>query len=708
MAEFLLELLSEEIPARMQVRGKNDLAALICKALDEAELTYGKAESFATPRRLVLAIDNLATEQPDVDIERKGPRVGAPDKAIEGFKRSLGDENYELTEEQDKKGAFYVARFRKVGRPTADVLTEIIPDVLKDFPWPKSMRWGDHDVRWVRPLHSIVCLLDGKVVPFTFGPVISGNQSRGHRFHAADPFEVESIEQYKRELARRYVVLDRDERREGIKGQAELIAKQSGLRLRRDDGLLDEVTGLVEWPVAVCGAIDKDFMELPPEVLVTSMRAHQKYLALEDESGNLAPKFIAIANLEAKDGGDAIIAGNQRVLRARLWDAKFFWDQDGRRPLDELVPKLDDIVFHAKLGSVGDKVRRIKKLTTRLTEHIPGSDPTEAKRAAYIAKADLVSGMVGEFPELQGVMGRYYAEKHGEPETVSQAIGEHYAPQGPADDCPKTPNGVALAIADKLDTLVGFFSIGETPTGSRDPYALRRSALGIVRLILENQLKFPLDSAIRFASGGYGHETTVESDYIVSNLLSFFTDRLKVYLRDKGVRHDLINAVFQKMTKMSDVYEYGFDLAKLVSQAEALEQFLATDDGANLLVGYRRATNIVRIEETKDGQKIGGDVNENIFENEEERILYNNLVAATDWIKECIKREDFIAAMSALARIRQPIDNFFEAVIVNADNQNIRRNRLNLLSNIHRSIATIADFSLIEDTVTENHNRRVA
>ncbi|MGI9484753.1 MAG: glycine--tRNA ligase subunit beta, partial [Geminicoccaceae bacterium] len=420
MAEFLLELLSEEIPARMQVRAKNDLAALICKALDEAELSYGKAQTFATPRRLVLVIDDLAAQQPDMDVERKGPRVGAPEKALEGFKRSLGTESYELTEQEDKKGAFHVARFQRVGRPTAELLTEIIPDVLKNFPWPKSMRWSDHDVRWVRPLHSILCLLDGAAIPLTFGPVISGNTSRGHRFHAPEPFEVESFSHYRKELARRYVVLDRDERRAGIKGQAELIAKQYGLRLRKDDGLLDEVTGLVEWPVAVTGVIDNRFMQLPPEVLVTSMRAHQKYLALEDESGNLAPRFITIANVEAKDGGEAIITGNQRVLRARLWDAKFFWDQDGRRPLDDLVPKLDDIVFPAKLGSVGDKVRRIKTLAGWLAERIEGAEPAPAGRAAHLAKADLVSGMVGEFPELQGLMGSYYAKRHGEPEMVTQ------------------------------------------------------------------------------------------------------------------------------------------------------------------------------------------------------------------------------------------------------------------------------------------------
>jgi len=361
------------------------------------------------------------------------------------------------------------------------------------------MRWSDHSVRWVRPLHGVLCLLDGAAISFTFGPVTSGNVSRGHRFHAPEPFEVQNTDQYKKELARRYVVLDRDERRAGIKGQAELIAKQHGLRLRKDDGLLDEVTGLVEWPIGVCGSIDKEFMELPPEVLVTSMRAHQKYLALEDESGNLAPKFIAIANLEAKDGGEAIIAGNERVLRARLWDAKFFWDQDGRRPLEELVPKLKDIVFHGRLGSVWEKVHRLNGRIILLGSFIEDLDVSAAKRAAHLAKADLVTGMVGEFPELQGVMGRYYAKTQGEPDAVANAIGDHYSPQGPNDRCPSALVSIAVALADKIDTLAGFFNIGEKPTGSRDPFALRRAALGVIRLIVENRLRIPLKETFKLA-----------------------------------------------------------------------------------------------------------------------------------------------------------------------------------------------------------------
>ena len=699
MAEFLLELFSEEIPARMQVRAKNDLCSLVCKALDESGLAYGGTETFATPRRLVLTIADLAIQQSDVDVERKGPRVGAPEKAIDGFKRSLGTDDYELTENEDKKGAFYVARFRKVGRPTSEVLAEVIPQVMRDFPWPKSMRWSDHEVRWVRPLHGMLCLFDGRVVPFSFGPVTAGNISRGHRFHAPEPFEVETVEQYKRDLARNYVVLDRDDRCNGIRGQAELIAKQHGLRLREDEGLLQEVTGLVEWPVAVCGRIDKAFMELPPEVLVTSMRAHQKYLALEDDAGNLAPKFIAVANLEASDGGEAIIAGNERVLRARLWDAKFFWDQDGRLPLQELVPKLDDIVFHAKLGSVGDKVRRNEDLTGWLAERIDGADAEIARRAAHLAKADLVSGMVGEFPELQGLMGRYYAKKHGEADPVAAAIGDHYAPQGPNDDCPSAPTSIAVALADKLDTLTGFFGIDEKPTGSKDPFALRRAALGIIRLVLENDVRLPLRQALVTALSGYQEQLEVEKESIVKELLIFFGDRLKVHLKASGVRHDLISAVFATGDD---------DLVRLLARVEALGSFLASDDGANLLSGYRRASNIVRIEEKKDGTRLDGNVDDTLLEAEEERVLYDGLAEATFRIDRAVKAEDFTDAMSALAQVRQPIDSFFDRVIVNADNVDLRQNRLNLLSNIHRSIATIADFSMIEDVVSDNDNRRVA
>ncbi|MEZ5932067.1 MAG: glycine--tRNA ligase subunit beta [Alphaproteobacteria bacterium] len=699
MAEFILELFSEEIPARMQAKAKEDLGSLVRKALDDAELTYGQVETFATPRRLVLIIGDMATRQPDVDVERKGPRVDAPEKAVEGFKRSLGTGDYALTEEEDKKGAFYVARFRRAGRPTADLLGEIIPDILKNFPWPKSMRWSDHSIRWVRPLHAILCLLDGAAIPFTFGPVTAGNVSRGHRFHAPEPFEVESVAQYKKELARRFVVLDRDQRREGIRGQADLIAKQQGLRRRPDEALLEEVTGLVEWPVAVCGTIDADFMELPSEVLVTSMRAHQKYLALEDESGNLASKFVAIANLEAKDGGAAIVAGNERVLRARLWDAKFFWDQDGRRPLAELAPKLGDIVFHARLGSVGDKVERNAKLAGWLAERIEGADLFLAHHTARLAKADLVTGMVGEFPELQGIMGRYYALKHGEPQAVADAIAEHYAPQGPNDSCPSAPLSVAIALADKLDTLAGFFAIGEKPTGSKDPFALRRAALGVIRLILENDVRLSLKDAFDQALSGYDQKLKVEKDAIVSELLTFFADRLKVHLKASGVRHDLISAVFATGDD---------DLIRLLAKVDALADFLGTEEGANLLTAHRRASNIVRIEEKRDGKRYGVRIDQAQLAAEEERALYKGLTEAEGRIHGALQDESFADAMAALADLRRPVDAFFDNVTVNTDDASLRDNRLRLLSYIRSALDVVADFSLIEDVVSENNNRRVA
>lgn len=705
MAEFLLELLSEEIPARMQWDACQTLHLEIRSAFVDARLiseeddTLSTFRSFSTPRRIVYIRDNIPLRQPDAVIEKKGPRVGAPAVALEGFKRSIGVENYRLEQRDDKKGASYFAVYEQKGRKSVDVLGPLIEERLARFHWPKSMRWGDHDIQWVRPLHSILCLLDGEIIPINFGPIASANLSRGHRFHEPDPFEVTSVEQYERELEDRKVMLNRNHRRDSIREQAEVIAKQHRLRLRDDPGLLEEVSGLVEWPVAVCGSIDAAFMDLPPEVLVTSMRAHQKYLALEDESGNLAPKFVAIANIEAKDGGEAIVAGNERVLRARLWDAKFFWDQDSRRPLGELVPKLDEIIFHAKLGSVGDKVRRIEGLAAWLAERIPEADPAAAKRAASLAKADLVSGMVGEFPELQGLMGRYYAEKHGEPEAVSQAIGEHYAPQGPNDQCPTAPVSVTLALADKLDTLAGFFAIDEKPTGSKDPFALRRAALGVIRLIIENGVRLPLRLALGQALEAHNFHSSVEKETVVDELLTFFGDRLKVHLKASGVRHDLINAVFATGDD---------DLVRLLARVEALAAFLATDNGANLLAGYRRASNIVRIEAKKDGVERYRWPNVALFKLPEEKLLNDNMQESEKRVMEAVENERFTDVMTELAVLRESIDRFFDNVVVNDENANLRKNRLALLEGIPKALGYVADFSLIEDVTSENHNRRVA
>jgi glycyl-tRNA synthetase beta chain len=698
MAEFLLELLSEEIPARMQTRAAFHLAALVEKALGDASIEHEPITAFSTPRRLVLISPRIAPRQPDQEIERRGPRVDAPEKAIEGFKSSLAGEDYQLAEREEKKGRVLIATFRKEGQPTRQVLGPMLLDILEKFPWPKSMRWADHKVRWVRPLHSILCLLDNAVVPFVFGPVESGCMTQGHRFHAPEPFPVADLGDYRAKLARAFVVLDPAERRAGIKGQAELIAKNERLRLRADDALLDELTGLVEWPVALSGEIEQSFMALPPEVLVTSMRSHQKYLALENTDGRLAPKFIAIANLEAEDGGAAIVAGNERVLRARLWDAKFFWDQDKRTPLASRLPKLDAMVFHAKLGSIGDKAKRIEQLAGYIAERI-GADPVKAKAAARLAKADLVTGMVGEFPELQGFMGRYYARHEGLDPEIADAIGQHYAPQGPGDACPTAPVSTAVALADKLDTLAGFFAIDEKPTGSKDPFALRRAALGVIRLVLENRLRLSLRAAFADARMGYPDVDVGDLQANMDDLQAFFADRLKVHLRGEGVRHDLISAVFATGDD---------DVVRLLARVAALDDFLATDNGANLLAGYRRASNIVRIEAKRDGAAPDGNVDDALLRSPEERALYDGLMAAENRINQAVAAEDFAGAMAALADLRPPIDRFFDKVIVNDENRDLRHNRLSLLSNIHRALAKVADFSLIEDVVNDNNNRRVA
>jgi glycyl-tRNA synthetase beta chain len=701
MAELLLELFSEEIPARMQAQAAADLAQGLERGLAEAGLDHGGITTGATPRRLTVIVEGLASRQPDVEIERRGPRVGAPEAALEGFKNALGVADYRLEEQDDKKGKFYVARFQRAGKPTIELLGPMIEGLLGRFPWPKSMRWGPHEVRWVRPLHRILCLLDGTVVPLAFGPVAAGSLTEGHRFHARGPLEVKGVADYRAQLAAAKVVLDPAERRARIQAGAERLAAEAGLRLRHDPGLLDEVAGLVEWPVPLLGRIDASFMELPREVLVTSMRQHQKYLALEDEAGQLSDRFVVVANLEAADGGQAIVAGNERVLRARLWDARFFWDQDRRRRLIERVPALDGVVFHAALGSLGAKVRRIEALAAWLAVRIEGADPQLTARAARLCKADLSTGMVGEFPELQGVMGRYYAVHDGEPPEVAAALGEHYAPQGPSDACPKAPVSVAVALADKLDTLAGFFAIGEKPTGSKDPFALRRAALGVIRLILENKLRLPLVTTFEVTLVGYREQLPgLDRPAIAQELLAFFADRLKVHLRSAGVRHDLISAVF--------ALEGEDDLVRLLAKVEALQAFLATEDGANLLIAHRRAGNIVRIEEKRDRRRYVGAPDPALLGAEEASRLLAGLESARAEIGRALQAEAFGQAMQALAGLRRPIDAFFDRVTVNADDPDQRENRLRLLGQIRAALDAIADFSMIEDTIDQAPNRRVA
>jgi glycyl-tRNA synthetase beta chain len=689
MAELLLELLSEEIPARMQARAVRDLGQGVGKALGEAELSCESIEGFATPRRLALVVRGLPPRQPDVEVERRGPRVGAPAKAVQGFLGSLGTGDYELSEEDDRKGRVLVARFTRKGRPTREVLGPLIEGVLARLPWPKSMRWGAHEIRWVRPLHGIVCVLDGEVVPLRFGPLEAGTTTRGHRFMAPEPFEVRDFRGYATALAEANVILESGDRRRRILDGARELAAREGLVLREDAGLLDELAGLVEWPVPLLGRIDESFMELPDEVLATSMRQHQKFLALEKD-GRLAPFFVVVANLEADDGGTAIVAGNERVLRARLWDARFFWDQDRRHSLESRLPLLESMVFHARLGSLAEKTLRLQGLAGWLAGHVPGADREHAVRAAGLCKSDLVTGMVGEFPELQGIMGRYYALHDGDPAEVAEAIAEHYAPRGPNDSCPTAPVSVVAALADKLDTLSGLFAIGERPTGSGDPFALRRAALGIIRLVLERRLRLPLREAFLEALRGYGHWLEgVDHEAVASELLAFVTDRLEVHLREEGVRHDLVTAVFEAGG--------DDDLVRLLAKVAALARFLATDDGANLLTAHRRASNIVRIEERRDGASYRDPPSSDLLEGDEERALQERLDAVQPAIAAALGREDFEGAMAELARLRRPVDDFFDHVLVNTDDAALRANRLRLLSRIGGALDAIAAFERIEE-----------
>ncbi len=678
MSELLLELFSEEIPARMQKRAGEDLVRLVTDALKEAGVEGKNARSFATPRRLTLVIDGLPDKTPDVKDERKGPKVGAPQQAIDGFLRAAGLSSIDqATVQEDKKGAFYVAVTEKKGRETGALIAEIVPAAIRAFPWPKSMRWGAGSLRWVRPLHSVLCILGGKLVPFEIDGIKSGNTARGHRFMAPGAFAVKDFADYEVKLLDAKVVLDPAKRAHFIHAGAKALAEAEGLVLVEDEALLNEVAGLVEWPVPLIGRIDDDFMSVPQEVLTSTMRANQKYFALHDKAGKLANRFIVIANLEAEDGGKAIINGNERVLRARFADARFLWDQDCKATLESRLPKLEDVVFHAKLGTVRQKAERIADLAREMAALVPGVDPNKAELAGRLAKADLTSGMVGEFPELQGLMGAYYARNDGLGDDVAQAIAEHYAPLGPSDDVPSSPLGSVVALADKIDTLWGFWAIDEKPTGSKDPFALRRAALGVIRIILESGIRINLLTLVE-AKG--------------KDLLSFFADRLKVHLRDRGARHDLVDAVFA-LNEMGQVQD---DLVLIVKRVEALSEFLATEDGKNLLAGYKRANNILNIEEKKDQATYGGMPDPASFAQDEERALFDRIEAARAEAGHAIAREDFAAAMSALAKLRAPVDAFFEKVTVNADDAGLRANRLKLLAQIRAALHEVADFSKVE------------
>lgn len=694
MTEFLLEFFSEEIPARMQARAADDLKRLVTDALTANGLSFAAAAAHSTPRRLALVVDGLPERTADVREEKKGPRVGSPEQAVVGFLKSAGLTSLDQCEQRDTgKGIFYFAVTEKAGRATAEVLAEIIPTVMAALPWPKSMRWGTGTVRWVRPLHSIIALFGGKILDggFEIGGtqprVVFGNSTRGHRFLAPDAFTVDSFADYQAKLLAAKVVLDRDARKAKIKADAEALAAREGLTLSPDEALLDEVAGLVEWPVTLIGSIDESFMDVPSEVLITSMRTHQKYFAALDSAGKMAPRFIVVANTETVDGGKAIVAGNERVLRARLSDAKFFWDQDRKTKLEARVPALEKITFHAKLGTVAEKVTRVQLLAAEIARTI-GADVDAASRAALLCKADLVTEVVGEFPEVQGIMGRYYALGQGESAEVADAIAAHYKPLGPSDSCPNAPVSVAVALADKIDTLVGFFAIDEKPTGSKDPYALRRAALGVIRLVLENGLRLPLSAVFTAAHGAYTVGGFAASDSVSGDLIAFFADRLKVVLREQGVRHDLVDAVF--------ALGGGDDLVRLLARVKALQAFVGSDEGANLLAAYKRASNIVRIEEKKDGASFDQPVEAARLELAEEQALFAALNAASATAAPLLKAENFTGAMAALANLRGPVDDFFTKVTVNADDAGLRVNRLRLLTQIRATLNAVADFSKIE------------
>ena len=720
MAELLLELLSEEIPARMQARAAEDLKRLVTAKLKEAGLSFDKAEAYVTPRRLALVVDGLPKKQPDVTEERKGPRVDAPDKAIQGFLRSVGLARNQVEARETPKGKVLFAVEHRTGRPTPDIVAEIIPEVIRKLPWPKSMRWGwgepeagallNEDgstlriegggkllldlppLRWVRPLHGILCLFDSAVVPFTFNGIDAGDSTAGHRFMAPGPIkDVTDLADYRDKLRAAYVMLRAAQRRARIAEQADELAAAEGLTVRPDPALVAENAGLVEWPVVLMGDIDPAFMDLPPEVLTTVMRNHQKYFALTDADGALAPRFLLVANIETSDKGKQIVAGNERVLRARLADAKFFWNQDRKRTLESRVAALGDIVFHAKLGKMSGKVERIQTLAAEIGARLSGCDPEQARRAGLLCKADLTTEMVGEFPELQGIMGRYYALADGEPREVADAITEHYAPLGPDDRCPTAPVSVAVAMADKIDTLIKLFAIEQKPTGSKDPFALRRAALGVIRLILENELRIPLRKI--FSQADFLHAEMPEGvawdhDEVVDDLLAFFADRLKVHLREKGVRHDLISAVFALTGED--------DLVRLLARVEALGAFLASDDGEHLLTAYKRAANIVRIEEKRDGIPYNEAPVADLIRQDEEKELHASLAAAAKASSDLLAGEDFAGAMSELAKLRGPVDRFFDEVTVNCEEPKLRANRLRLLSEIRSTLDRVADFSKIE------------
>ena len=684
MADLLIELFSEEIPAGLQAPAAQNLKKLLTNGMVEAGLTYANASAFHTARRLTLVVEGLLDASPAVQEERKGPKVGAPEQAINGFLRGAGLSMDDLEVRDDKKGQVYFAKITKPGRPAAEIVAEVLEATIRNFPWPKSMRWGSGSLRWVRPLQSILCVLSNEaevsVVPLDVDGIKAGNQTRGHRFMAPDAFAVSGFEDYETKLKRAKVILRADERQAAIWQEAQTQAFALGQSVVEDTGLLAEVAGLVEWPVVLMGQIDEEFLDLPPEVLKTSMKEHQKFFSVSNPKTGRIERFVTVANIEAADQGATILKGNQKVLAARLADAKFFWENDLREAkagMGNWQAALENVTFHNKLGSQAARIKRIAALARDLAP-VVGADPDMAEQAALVAKADLSSQMVYEFPELQGLMGRYYAEKAGMSADIAAACEAHYSPLGPSDDVPTAPVSVAVALADKLDMLTGFWAIDEKPTGSKDPFALRRAALGVIRLILDNHLTLPLADRLAAADAGAG----------AADLLGFFQDRLKTYLRDRGIRHDVIDACIAM--PQSD------DLALLVKRAEALQGALGTDDGENLIQGFKRANNILSQAEEKDGVEYSFGADVKYAENEAEKVLFAALDSADKTIQPAMATQDFAAAMAAMATLRGPIDAFFEAVKINADSTLVRRNRLNLLSRIRTTCLSVADLTKVE------------
>jgi glycyl-tRNA synthetase beta chain len=725
MPDLLLELFSEEIPARMQKQAAENLKKLVTDALVNGGLVYEGAKAFVTPRRLALTVQGLPARQPDLKEEKKGPRVGAPEGAIQGFLKGAGLASIDQAKiQRDKKGDFYIAVTEKKGRAAEDFIAELIPQIVRAFPWPKSMRWGAASEKpgslvWVRPLHSIVCTFgpeteEPQVLRFDTGGVVSGDTTRGHRVMSSGEIRVRRFDDYVSKLEAAKVVLDADRRKEIILADARDLALAQGLELVEDEALLEEVAGLVEWPVVLLGEFEERFLDIPPEVIRATIRANQKCFVLRDpKTGKLANKFILVSNLEAADGGDAIKAGNARVIRARLSDAKFFWDTDRKTKLADRLPKFAQITFHEKLGSQAERIERITRLAKELAPLV-GADPAKAEQAARLAKADLLTEVVGEFPELQGLMGKYYALAEGIDPEIAAASEEHYKPQGPNDRVPTAPVSVAVALADKIDTLVGFWAIDEKPTGSKDPYALRRAALGVIRIIQANGHKIPLwhtfanavqnylkqgnqdvQNGVRnwFEADRQEKETTRETlrrafaAQGASGVREFLQDRLQHQLRNQGARHDLVDAVF--------ALEGQDDLLLIVRRVEALGTFLDTEDGKNLLAGTKRAENILRIEEKKDGKPFTGKPDAAKLDAPEEKTLAAAIETAEGEIEAALKKEDFEAAMRAMAKLRAPVDAFFEKVTVNAEDKGLRENRLKLLNRIREATRHVADFSKI-------------